>query len=469
MMRQNISEQELKNILGKDLEDSRLIDAKMEEAYEQIRRQAGTKNGEKEGGKIPRGRKKEPWRKALAGFGAVAAAFVVAFTFCAVNPALAEKIPLVGSLFERVQSVVPFAQIPEEQTTALYSGAEVGEDLQTGSEESDGEGMETAQSIYRKTQEGVTITLTESYASNQALFIGVCIENEQEFPQMSSDADGVCRMRVKTEETYSFRQDTLGSWRDVEGKFEDANTFIGVLRIDYSDINIDSSKYDRAAEEAEAANQDLPEVNMETWDLYFDRYEIPEDFEMKLNITNVTGYLAETTTPEGMKSEEELAQMSDEEWEAYMSSLPAEWTGFPNVYENWFQEGSWEYDLTIAQKDDKARVIAINEVNEEGIGIESIEISSVEMTLNPIEPADRPILIIALDKDGKVIRAGSSDFYELAVAGHDISTVYLYACDYYEYMDELKGYINVENTTGKSIKELLEERALFKTVVDTTN
>lgn len=440
-MRQSISEQELKDILGKDLEDSDLIDAKMQEAYNKIRRKK---------------QKKSSWKKAFAGLGTVAAGVAVAFGICAVNPALAEKIPLVGSLFERVQSVFPFGQIPEEETTLLYSGAEAGENLQT------------AQTEYRKTWEDVTITLTESYASNQAVFIGVCIENEQEFPQMASTSDGVCKMRVKTEESYSFRPDTLDEWRDVEGKFEDPNTFIGVMRIDYSDINVDSSKYDRAVEEAESENRDLPAVTVETWDLYFDRYEIPESFEMKLNISNVAGYLANPTKPEGMKSDEELMQMSEEEWDDYLNSLPKEWGNFPNTYENWFEEGSWEYDLTVAQKDDKAKVIAINEVNEEGIGMESIEISSVEMTLNPIEPAGHFTVAVALDKDGKVISPGSDNLYELAIAGHDISTAYLYVCDYDEYMDELKGCLNAENGTEQSVKELLEERALFKTVVDTT-
>lgn len=472
-MRQTISEQELRDILGKDLENSRFMDEKIEAAYEQVRQRAKIKDGkERDGGKKGAGsarrRKKGPWRKVFAGIGTVAAAFLVAFTCCAVNPALAEKIPLVGSLFERLQSIAPFGQIPEEQTTTLYNGAEAGEGLQSESEGGEGEETQSAQSEYRKTQKGVTITLTESYVSNQALFVGVCIENEQEFPQMASDADGTYRLRVETEESYSFRQDTLEAWRDVEGTFEDANTFIGIMRIDYSDIDVDSSKYDRAVAEAEAENRELPTVDTENWDQYFERIAVPDSFEMKLNITNVAGYLAEPTKPEGMKSGEELEQMSDEEWADYMDSLPDDWKKFPNVYKHWFQEGSWEYDLTVAQKDDEARVITIHEVNEAGIGMESIEISSVEMTLNPIEPADHPIIAVALDRNGKVIRSGSENVYELAIAGHDISTVYLYACDYYEYMDELKGYLNVENTTDQSVKELLEERALFKMVVDTT-
>ena len=51
-----------------------------------------------------------------------------------------------------------------------------------------------------------------------------------------------------------------------------------------------------------------------------------------------------------------------------------------------------------------------------------------------------------------------------AIQDRDISTVYIYLCDYYEYMDELKGYYwsddYEEKAKTKTFKQLLDERAV---------
>ena len=138
--------------------------------------------------------------------------------------------------------------------------------------------------------------------------------------------------------------------------------------------------------------------------------------------------------------------MTDEEWDAYLKTLPQEWYEYPNRYQNWWQEGSWSYNLTVTQKDSASRVIEVNQTNEAGIGVKSIELSSVEMTLNTIE---------------------DSDTIAVAIEGHDISRVYIYICDWDEYMDEIKGYGVPGNDLGRSFQEVLEERALFRTVVET--
>ena len=51
-----------------------------------------------------------------------------------------------------------------------------------------------------------------------------------------------------------------------------------------------------------------------------------------------------------------------------------------------------------------------------------------------------------------------------AIQDRDVSTVYIYLCDYYEYMDELKGQQNFDNPTkedGQKWKKLLEENAKY--------
>ncbi len=90
------------------------------------------------------------------------------------------------------------------------------------------------------------------------------------------------------------------------------------------------------------------------------------------------------------------------------------------------------------------------------------------MTLNTIEPVGMMTFAAALDADGNKIESGGENAYELAIEGHDISKVFIYICDYDQYMDELKGYGVPGNGNSKSFQEVLEENALFKTVVLTT-
>lgn len=442
---------ELRRVLGAKLGPSKVIDAKMEEAYRVIR-----------SGEMKQTSGKNPvMRRVLMGIGSVAAVFVLIVTFCVMNPVMASEIPILGGIFSKLSDLFSFGELPEEDTVILYQEDE-SVPMDQGAEET-GENAASA-NVYQETSGDITITLTEEYATNQAVYIGVNVRNAQEFPDMAVFENGTGTMQVETQECYSFRPDVVHSWRAIEGKYTDAHTFEGILRIDYSDINKDGRKYVQALQEAEARGEELW-LTDENYAQYIEEYEIPETFTMKLECSNIVGELAEHLPVEGAKSGEEQARMTDEEWEAYMKSLPQEWNQYPNKYENWWQEGSWSYDLTITQKDKASRVIEINQTNEAGIGIRNIELSSVEMTLNTIEGIDT--IAVALDADGNMIENGSTNAYELAIAGHDISKVYIYICDYDEYMDEIKGYRNPANNLGRSFQEVLEERALFKTVVET--
>ncbi len=449
-------ESELRRILGADLEPSEIIDAKVEEAYRMIRNASAGKGGTKSTNKL------NIIKKISVGIGSVAAVFALMVTFCVMNPVLASGIPVLGGIFSRIADIFSFGQLPKEDTVVLYQeGGDASKD-----EEASGEEGVRDTTVYQKTSGDITITLTEQYATNQAVYIGVNVKNAQAFPEMALFTDGTQSLSLKTVEQYSFRSDTIQSLRLIEGKFVDAQTFEGILRIDYSEINKDERKYIQAYEEAVAAGEELL-LTSENYAQYVDEYEIPQTFTMKLDISSIVGDLAQPLPfpSEGQKSGEELDNMSDEEWQAYMKTLPQECFDYPNKYENWWQEGSWSYDLTITQKDSASRVIEVNQTNEAGIGVRSIELSAVEMTLNTTEGED--IIAVALDANGNKIESSGYSSSALAIAGHDISRVYIYICDYNAYMNEIKGYGIPGNDLGRSFQEVLEERALFKTVVET--
>jgi len=447
-----MQENELRRVLGAELDPSSVIDAKMEEAYRMIRSAEGKQTN----------RKNPVIRRILVGMGSVAAVFALMVTFCVMNPVMASEIPVLGGIFSKLSELFSFGKLPEEDTVTLYQGDKSAPTDQ-GAEET-GENAARA-NVYQETSGDITITLTEEYATNQAVYIGVNVKNAQEFSNMAVRENGIGIMQVQTEERYSFRPDVVHSWRAIEGKYTDAYTFEGILRIDYSAINKDSTKYEQASKEAEANGEEVS-LTIENYAQYIEEYEIPETFTMKLDLSNIVGELAEHLPVEGAKSGEEQARMTDEEWEAYMNSLPREYYQYPNKYEHWWQEGSWSYDLTITQKDKASRVIEVNQTNEAGIGLKKIELSSVEMTLDIINGSELT-MAVALDADGNKIENGSTNAYELAIAGHDISEVYIYICDYDEYMDEIKGYGVPGNNLGRSFQEVLEEKAVFKTVVET--
>ena len=58
------------------------------------------------------------------------------------------------------------------------------------------EATEPAQ--YQVSDQGYTITLTDYYATNQAIFLGVKMESEEGFPEMSADSDGKSQIMIAT-------------------------------------------------------------------------------------------------------------------------------------------------------------------------------------------------------------------------------------------------------------------------------
>lgn len=414
IMKKNYSDNDLVKILSSASVQNAVIDTRICETLESIRQRKNKKH--------------TAWKKIGSGLGTVAAVIFVALGICVANPSLAANIPILGNVFAKVQEVFPFGKIPEDETTKLY------DDNVKLSQDVENNGQDIENNDQRIEDNGITITFTEYYASNQAIFFGICIESEEAFPAFATMGDtGYQLIQANTEEQYSFRDTVVGGFRNIEGRLEDAHTFAGIMRVDYDSINIDDSKYEAACREAEEKGDELPAVTEETWDMYMDRYEVPEEFEVQIKIESLRGYCREEIDTESGN--------------------------------NYKVRGNWEFpSCKIRQSTADVRTIQVREVNEQGIGLDMIEISPVELTLHTIEPANRLTFAVALDKDGKKLASGSSNAYELAIAGCDISTVTVYICDYDEYMDEIKAYALEDD---EKFRNALEEMALFKTVVDT--
>lgn len=433
-MKKTYSDENLRNILTASIQNE-TVDGRIAKILECIRQDAyrDSEKGRKSDKVIDAVERKKGkrnvrpgWKKVICCAGTIAAAIFTALCVCVANPSLAASIPVLENIFARVQDVFRFGRLPEEKTLGT-SDPEKEEDY-----------------IYQDQSQGITITFTEYYASNQAIFFGVCIENDEKFPEFATMGGMDYQLiQVNTREEYSFRDTEVGGFRNIEGRLEDAYTFVGVMRVDYDSINVDTSKYDAACDEAEQNGEELPEINAENKDYYLDYYKVPEEFEMQMQIECLRGYCPDII------EEEPGSKYTVVNGTKFML------------------RGEWNYPAIKIQKSDRdVRTIQLAEVNEEGIGVEKIEISPVELTLHIVEPADRSLYGVVLDKNGEMLITGSSNANELTTAGRDISIVSIYICDYIEYMDEIIGY---ELEDHEKFRSMLEEKALFKTQVTTTN
>ena len=408
----NVSDKLFYDILGSELEDSSIIDAKMKEAYEIIR----AKN--KAADIVTPMKKKTAWRNVLITLGSMAAVLCVTFIFCVMNPVMAREIPILGNIFARIADVYQFGKLPEENTVELSSE----------------EGLVSADG-------GITISITEEYVSNQAVYIGVKVENEQVFPEMvATIEDGQQFIKARTLEDYSFAPGQRRNRRYIEGKFVDEHTFIGAIRIDYDDIC-------RYIEESDLSGIDT---------------DIPESFTMELEVAEIASTLKDPEIPKEFEmSDKEYEQMTEEEQMEYFDSIPKAWYGIE--YESWHQEGMWHFTIPITQTDENSHIIEVKQYSSDGIGVESIELSSMEMSVNTVIPEEASLYTAVFDADGREIeyRNGSNAGVALLIEGHDISSVSVYLCDLEEYLELAEGH-------DKGISpEMVEKIAQFKAVVRT--
>ena len=352
--------------------NSPLIDRKIEEAYGIIRETSEKK-------------KRQTRKRKFVQTGAAAAILVAAIGFCAANPVLAKELPLIGGVIGRVQELLGFGEIPEEEIVALNPTGQGKYNAGSTGIQSTETGVEAAEPAqYQTSDQGYTITLTDYYATNQAIFLGVKMECEEGFPEMSADSDGKSQIMIATLEEYSFRSgDPVHGGRALVGQLTDEHTFLGLIRIDYKSIQTGDQGY----------------------------YEqIPEEMTLQLEIPYFFLY------PKGA-SEETV-------------------------------HGSWKFpELSVSQSDKEMQVIEIGETNEAGFGLDRIEVSPVELTVYDIFPEGHLVMTVVLDKDGRKLTYAGNNTNELAVSGYDISEITVYLYDYDEYM-EIKGLALEENWTA---------------------
>ena len=523
--------EKIESTLNAQFEIPKTVNAAKEEAFAKIREKAAQKTAERkivEMGKSDKRKKKKGkiFRTAM-GITAAAAAFSAV---CIVNPAFASNIPLIGKVFAQVGSSLGFAgdykeyAKPLEKENAAETPAKNEEELK----ETDSE--EKKEVTYSKTVDGTTVTLSEVYCNDVALYLSMIIETEEKFPQTGTWQDGTPLIDINNSSLdFSYNPSYSTAWGShingvLDGKMLDEHRFAGVLRVDlaettydyegseklYADRNailleqgidlMEEGGYEKLAAAMGAENptdQMIEEYFGLNSEDYMKEITVPDKFDVSLNIRKIIGKL-----PEDQISVPEMPQEFRDEYVAAMAEHGLDEANYENFteeekeiehqlftemhrkydekypdamidgssYTSWTKEGGWDFNFQVEKNTDKNIVKEINLLDENGEGIISLTKTPFEIYLE-CKDSECKYFPVVLDADGNLLDVGKSGGRAemLAIANKDVSTVYVYLCDYIEYMDELKGYYwsldYEEKAKTKTFKQLLDENAILKTEV----
>ena len=399
------------------------------------------KQGIREGEKIYMRNKR---RKIMVRTAAAAAVLFVCAGVFASQPALASRVPVIGNIFKLLQGDYSY-QGDLDSVAYTFEEPEGKENgLQTGKNPK-GEESRAADSAYTKTKDGVTVSISEAYCSVEAIYLSLEISSEEAFPDTMIDLEGKPVLSLKGTAEYSFlpaeqgeENGYCGAEGSLEGAFMDRHTFVGIYRIDLVSI---------------VGNNDALK----------ETYRALDAFDMHFAIEQIIGDKAE---PEKLdmrgKTEEELEAMSDEEWKAFMDEItPADRNQYPNRYENWWLDGPFAFDLHIEADKENAQIVTVDDMNDTGAGLYQIVKTKFEITVEEKCDEERTksgVFLVVLDADGKMLPYGSSSITNTyAINGRDVSKVFVYVCDYVEYMDEIKAY-----RKEADFQQTLEQKALYR-------
>lgn len=484
--------------------------------------------------------------KTALGLTAAAAVFS---TVCITNPAFAENIPLVGNVFKQLGNSLGFygdyskyaKQLTESAEGAQSADADGSQEGSSNSQNVQVEDQNTTENhnadktkddqSYSKTVDGTTVTLSEVYCNELAMYLSMTIHTEDKFPDTFITSEG--KPNIKLSENSTVKYDYMDGKSNLfnaylDGKMLDDNTYAGVLRIPVEDMTVDDAgwtkfyevrnaffkekgidvdsedfSFDKLAQTLgmdEYSDENLPQVGGPAISDYVKDIKVPDRFAMELDLKDIVGTLPDDqdTTPDipqdlrdeynqkmaehGISTDDaDYESLTEEQkdlehqfftemWNEYFERYPEANEG-NNRYNSWTLKGDWKFNVNVEKNTSDTVEKDVNVVDENGDGVLSITKTPFEITMKMQDPETKYVAVM-LDANGDIlpdggVANGNADTY--AIQDRDISTVYIYLCDYYEYMDELKGYYwsddYEEKAKTKTFKQLLDERAVAGTEV----
>ena len=502
-------------------------------------------SGKKSSGTVKSHKKFKAVYKTALGLTAAAAVFSAV---CITNPAFAENIPLVGNVFKQLGNSLGFygdyskyaKQLTDSTEDARSADADGSQEGSNNSQNVQAEDQNTTENdnsdktkdneSYSKTVDGTTVTLSEVYCNELAMYLSMTIHTEDKFPDTFIRFDG--KPDIKLSENSTVKYDYMDGKSNLfnaylDGKMLDDNTYAGVLRIPVEDMTVDDAgwtkfyevrnaffkekgidvdsedfSFDKLAQTLgmdEYSDENLPQVGGPAISDYVKDIKVPDRFAMELDLKDIVGTLPDDqdTTPDipqdlrdeynqkmaehGISTDDaDYESLTEEQkdlehqfftemWNEYFERYPEAIEG-NNRYNSWTLKGDWKFNVDVEKNTSDTVKKDVNVVDENGDGVLSITKTPFEITMKMQDP-EAKYFAVMLDANGDIMPYGgvSNSNNTYAIQDRDVSTVYIYLCDYYEYMDELKGYYWSDNyeekAKTKTFKQLLDERAVAGTEV----
>jgi len=503
-------------------------------------------SGKKSTGTVKSHKKFKTVYKTALGLTAAAAVFSAV---CITNPAFAENIPMVGNVFKQLGNSLGFygdyskyaKQLTASAEDTLSADADGSQEGSSNSQNAQSEDQNTTENnnadktkdneSYSKTVDGTTVTLSEVYCNEMALYLSMTIHTEDKFPDTFITSDGKPNIMLSENSTVKYdymdgKSNLFNAYLD--GKMLDDNTYAGVLRIPVEDMTVDEAgwtkfyevrnaffkekgidvdsedfSFDKLAQALgmdEYSDEKLPQVGGPAISDYVKDIKVPDRFTMELDLKDIVGTLPENqdTTPDiprdlrdeynqkmaehGISTDDaDYESLTEEQkdlehqfftemWNEYFERYPEANEG-NNRYNSWTLKGDWKFNVDVEKNTSDTVEKDVNVVDENGDGVLSITKTPFEITMKMQDPETKYVAVM-LDANGDILPDGgvaNGNAGTYAIQDRDISTVYIYLCDYYEYMDELKGYYwsddYEEKAKTKTFKQLLDERAVADTEV----
>lgn len=503
-------------------------------------------SGKKSSGTVKSHKKFKAVYKTALGLTAAAAVFSAV---CITNPAFAENIPLVGNVFKQLGNSLGFygdyskyaKQLTDSTEDARSADADGSQEGSNNSQNVQAEDQNTTENdnsdktkdneSYSKTVDGTTVTLSEVYCNELAMYLSMTIHTEDKFPDTFIRFDG--KPDIKLSENSTVKYDYMDGKSNLfnaylDGKMLDDNTYAGVLRIPVEDMTVDEAgwtkfyevrnaffkekgidvdsedfSFDKLAQTLgmdEYSDEKLPQVGGPAISDYVKDIKVPDRFTMEMDLKDIVGTLPDDqdTTPDipqdlwdeynqkmaehGISTDDaDYESLTEEQknlehqfftemWNEYYERYPEANEG-NNRYNSWTLKGDWKFNVDVEKNTSDTVEKDVNVVDENGDGVLSITKTPFEITMKMQDPETKYVAVM-LDANGDILPDGgvaNGNAGTYAIQDRDISTVYIYLCDYYEYMDELKGYYwsddYEEKAKTKTFKQLLDERAVAGTEV----
>ena len=399
---------------------------------------AGIKEGLRQRRKLCR--RRTAFRYSAAAAGILAA--LCAGMLLASNPVLAAKLPLIGRIFSLVQEKVSYkGRFSDDAEIYIKDGSSEtpsGSEKHAAPSKSDNMAGKQTENLLVQTSGGLTVTVSETNCSAQALYLALCIENEEAFPAdfiKTKNMDGYLpdydSLSLETNSYYNVPGLTKkdrpagGGYPTpyyIEGQFVDDHTFTGIIRVSLDE--------DLRSSAAAGTDTTLSSDKKNT--------AFPAEFIYYLEISDIYADLLQY---------EETYATDPETHEQVALSEPLK-----KHY-----KGKWNFAIPVSMNKGSVQTVNINRKNENGVGIGSVEKTNFEIKAELLLPEDAQpydYIVAICDADGKRLESQGDNAEVFSTYGRNTQTVYVYVFDYIKYMDELKGD-----------DRKLAENALFETEV----